>query len=733
MIQVIGIDADDTLWHNIHIFIDTQAKYTRLLEVYRDARGHDAEWIDKKLYDTEMRNLQHFGYGIKGFTLSMIETAIELSEGQIKGREIQEIIEFGKVMRDHPIDLLDHVEETLAKLHDIYELMVITKGDLFDQETKVARSGLGSYFKHVEVVSTKDAASYATVLRKYTIEPKSFLMVGNSLKSDVLPILELSGHAVHIPYRTTWEHEHVDKHTIDGKAYFELEHFGQLPELLAELSSGALKSTPEAPRYRSPTLSRGVSRPAPQPRSTPSMHESFISPIDSGRYGSEEMRQVFHDGARFQRFVEIEAALVRAQARYGVAPEDAAREVSRCAESRPVSIERVRDLEASNRHEVMSVIRVFADECGESGRYVHCGATSSDIIDTAIALQFKEALAILERKLCCLLGDLAGVAEQHKDTLMVGRTHGQHAVPITFGFKVAGWADEFLRGLERLGQMTERVLVGKMAGAVGSFAGLGPDGPRIQDAVMADLGLHAPAITTQIVARDRIAELVGWAALVAASIEALATDVRTLQRPEIAEVSEYFDEISQVGSSTMPHKRNPVLAENVCGLARIVRAQVVPALETVVSWDERDLTNSSAERFTIPQTCILLDEMLDKCSAIITGLTVHAERMKANLALSKDSNMAESMMLVLVSRGMTRRDAYNLARSAAATARGENRPLRDVLLAEPAVTELLSEDEIRRALDTSEYIGHCVPITEAIVKRCRAVLREHRFEWKGRR
>jgi putative hydrolase of the HAD superfamily len=232
--EVIAFDADDTLWHNEYLYLDTHEKFKQLLRQY-----HHEEWIEQRLNETEIRNLRHFGYGIKGFTLSMIETAIELSEGRMSGAEIQAIIEFGKEMTKAPVELLDGVRETIAKLAESYELMLITKGDLFDQEAKIARSGLGDYFSRIEVVSEKNAEIYQKIVAKHGIAPERFLMVGNSLKSDILPVIAIGGHAVLIPYRTTWIHERVSLSDLEPKSYIELEQISFLPNLLDELNNAA--------------------------------------------------------------------------------------------------------------------------------------------------------------------------------------------------------------------------------------------------------------------------------------------------------------------------------------------------------------------------------------------------------------------------------------------------------------------------------------------------------------
>ncbi len=232
MFDIIALDADDTLWHNEPLYTKTQEKFCQLLKPY-----HDLEWIQKRLNETEIRNLEIFGYGVKGFILSMIETAIELSEGRISGREIQEIINLGRQMLQAPIELIEHVKETIPRLSRLYPLMLITKGDLFDQETKIARSGLADCFKHVEIVSEKTTEVYRAILKKYRFDPKRFLMVGNSLKSDILPVLAIGGQAVFIKYPTTWAHEAVDETEVRRAGYFEIDHIGEIFELLENLQN----------------------------------------------------------------------------------------------------------------------------------------------------------------------------------------------------------------------------------------------------------------------------------------------------------------------------------------------------------------------------------------------------------------------------------------------------------------------------------------------------------------
>ncbi|MEM4243634.1 MAG: adenylosuccinate lyase, partial [Candidatus Bathyarchaeia archaeon] len=297
-----------------------------------------------------------------------------------------------------------------------------------------------------------------------------------------------------------------------------------------------------------------------------------ILPIDTGRYGTPEMLKVFEEETRVQRLLDVEAALALAHAEVGNIPRKDAEKIAAMASTRHVKVERVKAIEKEIKHDIASLVRALAEVCGASGAYVHLGATSYDIVDTANALQLKEAVEIIEKRLATLKGLLQKQAAEHKETVMIGRTHGQHALPITLGFKFAVWGYEIQRHIERLNECKKRVLVGKMSGAVGTQASLGEYAQRIQELVMKRLGLQPAEISTQIVQRDRYAELICLLALIASSLENFATEIRELQRPEIGELFEAFERSKQVGSSTMPHKRNPETCERICGLARIVRS-----------------------------------------------------------------------------------------------------------------------------------------------------------------
>ena len=302
------------------------------------------------------------------------------------------------------------------------------------------------------------------------------------------------------------------------------------------------------------------------------------------------------------------------------------------------------------KHDIASLVRALSEVCGRSGAFVHLGATSYDIVDTANALQLKDAIAVFEKRLEEFKMILQGQAAKHKNTIMIGRTHGQHALPITLGFKFAVWGYEVNRHLERLNECKKRVLAGKVSGAVGTQAGLGEHAEQIQALVMKRLGLSTAEISTQIVQRDRYAELICIYAMVASSLENFATEIRELQRPEIGELFESFETEKQVGSSTMPHKQNPEICERICGLARIVRSLITPALEDMITWHERDLSQSSAERFILPESSILLDYILSLMCNIVANLRVDSKRMVQNLSLTEGRAMSESVMMALTQK-----------------------------------------------------------------------------------
>ncbi len=444
-----------------------------------------------------------------------------------------------------------------------------------------------------------------------------------------------------------------------------------------------------------------------------------ILPIDTGRYGTPEMRRIFEEENRVQKMLDVEAALAWAHAEVGNIPVEDAERIMATASLKHVKLERIKEIEREIKHDVMALVRALAEACGSSGAYVHLGATSYDIVDTATALQLKEALDVIERRLNNFEQVLMEKALRYKETIMIGRTHGQHALPITLGFKFAVWMREISRHIQRLRQCRERVLVGKMSGAVGTQAGLGEKAMKIQELVMQRLGLKPVDISTQIVQRDRHAELICLLALIATSLENFATEIRELQRPEIGELAEPFEAERQVGSSTMPHKQNPETCERICGLARMVRSLTIPALENVVTWHERDLTQSSAERFIIPEACILVDYMLALMTNVVANLYVNEERMRQNIELTQGRAMSEAVMIALTRKGVSRQEAHELLRKLAIKSELEKRPFKEALLEDETVRAKLSEKEIDEVLNPRNYLGTAMEQVELMVEKTR--------------
>jgi adenylosuccinate lyase len=441
-----------------------------------------------------------------------------------------------------------------------------------------------------------------------------------------------------------------------------------------------------------------------------------ILPIDTRRYGTPEMTRIFEEEKRLEMMLEVEAALAWAHGEVGNIPKKDVAAIVEKASTEYVKLKRVKEIERQIRHDVMALVRALAEVCGSSGAYVHLGATSSDILDTATALQLKEALQVIEERLSNLEAVLLERAEKHRESVMMGRTHGQHALPTTLGFKFAVWTREVARHIQRLRDCRDRLLLGKMSGAVGTQAGLGSQALMIQHLVMERLAIEEADISTQIIQRDRHAELTCILANAASTLDNIASEVRELQRPEIGEVFEPFWR-KQVGSSTMPHKRNPMICERICGLAKVMRSLVSAALENVPTWHERDLTQSSCERFVIPEECILLDYMLVLMTRVLRGLEVDEERMLHNMELTQGRMMSEAVMLALAKKGMGRQKAHELVRELAFKSHSEQRLFKRVLMENEVVQKLLNKKEIEQALEPRNYLGTALEQIERVVKK----------------
>ena len=442
-----------------------------------------------------------------------------------------------------------------------------------------------------------------------------------------------------------------------------------------------------------------------------------ILPIDTGRYGSPEMRIIFDEEKRLQKMLDVEAALAWAHSQVGNIPKEDAQKIVEKASTKYVKLERVKEIENEIRHDVMALVRALAEVCGSSGEYVHLGATSSDMLDTATALQLKEAVNVIEQRLNELESVLLARAEKHKMSITMGRSHGQHALPTTFGFKSAVWTREVSRHIQRLRECKRRLLAGKMSGAVGTQAGLGPKAFKIQELVMERLKISAADISTQIVQRDRYAEFTCILAILASTLDNIASEIRELQRPEIAEAFEAFEQKKQVGSSTMPHKRNPMISERICGLAKLLRSLVSPALENVPTWHERDLTQSSCERFVIPEECILIDYMLILMIRVLKGLEVDETRMQKNMEITQGRMMSEAVMLALAKNGLGRQKAHELTRKLTIKSHNEQRQFKEVLAENITVKKLLNQNEIEKVMDPRNYLGTAPKQIEQVIEK----------------
>jgi adenylosuccinate lyase len=397
--------------------------------------------------------------------------------------------------------------------------------------------------------------------------------------------------------------------------------------------------------------------------------------------------------------MEVELAICDALSELGYIPKEA---VKLIRERASFTVERVLELERVYHHDLIAFVKAMTEGMGEEARYVHMGVTSYDIEDTALGLRMKQACELLIEDVDTLIEALRKKAVEYKDTLMMGRTHGVHAEPITFGLKLAVWVAEMQRHRERLLRLKDVVGVGKISGAVGTYATIDP---RVEEIVLERLGLKRPLIATQILQRDRHAEYICTLAIIAGSLEKFATEIRNLQRTEILEVEEPFS-AKQRGSSAMPHKRNPHKCEQICGLARIVRSYVIPALETITTWHERDLTNSSVERITIPEASILVDYMLRRFTEIVNGMVVYPERMRRNIERTQGVFCSQRIMLKLIEKGWGRDEAYSVVQSAAFKALEEERHMKEVLLEDERVRSSLSEEEIDECFDYRHFVRH---------------------------
>jgi adenylosuccinate lyase len=425
------------------------------------------------------------------------------------------------------------------------------------------------------------------------------------------------------------------------------------------------------------------------------------------RYSREQVRSIWTDEAKYRFWLQVEIAAAEAMAEQGIVPKDAVEVIKAKAD---ISVDRIHEIEAVTKHDVNAFLDCVAEFVGPENRWMHLGMTSSDVLDTAFALQLVQATDHILEGIDGLLVAIKKRAFEHKDTVMMGRSHGIHAEPITFGLVLAIWYDEMGRNKKRLLDAKESIAVGKISGAVGTFAHLPPS---VEEATMAKLGLKPAPASNQIVQRDRHAHYFSTLAIIAGTIEKMAVEVRHMQRTEVLEAEEFFSK-GQKGSSAMPHKRNPILSENLCGLARVIRANAIAAFENQPLWHERDISHSSVERMIGPDSTTLLDFALSRLTKLIDNLLVYPQNMKRNLDITKGLHASQTLLLALVQKGVTRQDAYRMVQRNAMKVWEEGADYLETLLADDELTGQLDQETIRGAFDEKRQLRHVDDIFERV-------------------
>ncbi len=424
------------------------------------------------------------------------------------------------------------------------------------------------------------------------------------------------------------------------------------------------------------------------------------------RYTLPQMGKVWSEENRFQSMLDVEIYACEAMADLGLIPKAAYQQIK---ERAAFDIRRIDEIEQVTRHDVIAFLTAVAENVGDASKYIHMGMTSSDVLDTALSLQLKQSAELLLTRLLHLRDILAPMARKYKDTLMMGRTHGIHAEPITFGLKMALWTMEIDRSIKRLNNAMDVISVGKISGAVGTFANIDP---RIEEHVCRRLGLRPAYVSTQIIQRDRHAEFISTLAIIGSSLEKFATEIRNLQRTDILELEEPFAK-GQKGSSAMPHKRNPITAERIAGLSRVLRGNALAAMENVALWHERDITHSSVERIILPDSCIALDYMLHLFTRIMEGLNVYPENMRKNMDFTLGLIFSQRVLLALVEKGVLRERAYELVQRNSLAAWEQKIDFQYLLLEDKDIGAILSKEEI---MDLFDYDYHTKQV-EYILQR----------------
>lgn len=452
-----------------------------------------------------------------------------------------------------------------------------------------------------------------------------------------------------------------------------------------------------------------------------------ILPIDSGRYGSKEIKQIFEEEQRLLYEIEFEAAVAFAQAQIGVIPSYASEEITRIAKSHAVSLRRVKELEIVSDHDTAALIEALGELCSTRTKpWIHYGLTSSDVVDTSTSMQIRDVFKVIEPKLSHLAAILINRATEHITLPAVGRTHGQHASIIAFGLKFAVWAAEMAKHIERIEESKKRILLCKTLGVVGTGSLMGESALEVQDMVAKSLGLVPVEAATQVISRERYAEMQFLIALLGASLDKIAIEIRNLQRTELAEVAEPFRQ-GQIGSSAVPVKRNPIKCERVSSLARMLRSLVNVSMENIPLWHERDLSNSANERFTIPMSAILIDEMLNLITKVISELQINKDRITSNIDITKGQIYAEFVLEALVKQGIPRFEAYREIQRVAFAALQNSEYFLEAMVKDPWISKKMSEDDLLSLFDPNDHLAASAKIIDKVSSLVKETIRKFSF------
>lgn len=452
-----------------------------------------------------------------------------------------------------------------------------------------------------------------------------------------------------------------------------------------------------------------------------------ILPIDSGRYGSNEIRKIFEEENRLRYQLDFEAEVALSQGRLNVIPLNASKEISRIVRSNKITMKKIKDLESISEHDTASIVQAMSEYCSPSAKpWIHYGLTSNDVVDTSMSMQLKDAFEIIEPKILKLISRLINKIRRYNTLPSVGRTHGQHASIISFGLKFAVWANELLHHIERIEEGKKRFLLCKTLGVVGTGSLMGRKALDVQNEVARSLGLHSVEAATQVIPRERLAEVQFIISLIGCTLDKMATEIRNLQRTEIGEVEEPFKK-GQLGSSAVPIKRNPIKSERISSLARILRSFSNISQENISLWHERDLSNSANERFTIPMGIILLDEMINNMIKVIEGLSVNRQKILENINKTRGRIFAEFILEALVKKGIPRMEAYDNIQHLAFETLANDKDFREAITQNPSIGAILSKKELSLLFDPNTHLAASTKIINNVIKKAEQVHKNYKM------